>query len=451
MMTFVWLLLFSAGFVAAAWLGTYRLTRGRTWPHARRWLVGWSIKGLAVPMVLWMLMNIGVSWQLQPFMPEIQMAQNSGGDWLDEFLRVVGIGLFITSSYWAASTLGWVLARVQDDIEEEARKDFKALCWTCSLAMAVPALIILGLGGLPALGLGAAAILVPLAGYAPALLNPKKLPPIYARALARLKFGKYTEAEWEIIRELERCEDDFEGWMMLAELYANQFHDLAEAEHTVLGICAQPTVTASQLSVALHKLAEWHLKHGGDPVAARRALQTICDRLPGTHLARMARLRMNQLPASAVEFRQQQAPRPLPLPALGDSLDAEPAPAESKLEKEDAVAAANACVGTLKQNPNNVPARERLARLFAERLQQPDLAVEQITLLLNMPEQPEAQRAEWLGLLAAWQIKYRQDFEAARSILERIIREFPKTPQALAAQRRMQLLDAELRGGGVME
>jgi hypothetical protein len=193
------------------------------------------------------------------------------------------------------------------------------------------------------------------------------------------------------------------------------------------------------------------LKYGGDPVAARRALQKICDRLPGTHLARMAHLRMNQLPATAAEFRQQQAPRPLPLPALGDSLDDEPAPPESQLEKEDAVAAANACVGTLKQNPNNVPARERLARLFTERLQQPDLGIEQITLLLNMPEQPEGQRAEWLGLLAAWQIKYRQDSEAARGILERIMREFPKTPQALAAQRRLQLLDAELRGGGVTE
>jgi hypothetical protein len=441
MTTFFWLLLLGSAFITAAWLGAYRLTLGRTWPQTRRWLIGWSVKGLATPVLIWTLMNIGLSWELQPFMPEIQMAKNIGVDWVQEFLRAFGLGFFIVSSYWAVGTLGWVLAQVHAGIEEEPRKDFKALCWTCSLAMVAPALIILLLGGLPTLGLAAAAILVPLAGYAPVMLNPKKLPPIYARALARMKFGRYSEAEWEIIHELERCEDDFEGWMMLADLYANQFHDLGEAEQTIRGLCEQPTVTPSQLSVALHKLADWQLKQGGDPVAARRALQIICDRLPGSHLARMAHLRMNQLPSSAMELREQQSPRALPLPALGDSLDAGLLPASPPLEREDALAAANACVGTLKQNPNNIPARERLARLFAERLNQVDLGIEQINLLLNMPEEPQSKRAEWLGLIAAWQIKYRHDSAAARILLERIMNEFPQTPQALAARRRIQLLD----------
>src|SRR5436853_4352969 len=97
----------------------------------------------------------------------------------------------------------------------------------------------------------------PMAGYAAAVLHRRQTPPMYARAIARIKFGKYTEAEWEIIRELEKAENDFEGWMMLAELYANQFTDLAEAERTILEICDQPKLSPSQLSVALHKLADW--------------------------------------------------------------------------------------------------------------------------------------------------------------------------------------------------
>src|SRR5205823_4090341 len=121
------------------------------------------------------------------------------------------------------------------------------------------------------------------------------------RAIAKMKFGKYTEAEWEIIRELEKSEDDFEGWMMMAELYANHFHDLAEAEQTILEICDQPRTTLPQLSIALHRLADWHLKLACDPDAARRALQMICDRARGTHLARMAQLRLQQLPATAEE------------------------------------------------------------------------------------------------------------------------------------------------------
>src|SRR5205807_1274110 len=153
---------------------------------------------------------------------------------------------------------------------------------------------------------------VPIAGYAPNILKTKKLPPMYARAVAKMKFGKYSEAEWEIIRELEKCEDDFEGWLMLADLYATQFRDLTEAEQTVLEICDQPRTTPSQVSIALHRLADWHLKLAKDPEAARRALQMICDRLPGTHLAKMAMLRMNQLPLNAAELRVQEMHEPIP-------------------------------------------------------------------------------------------------------------------------------------------
>src|SRR5437899_7851710 len=133
----------------------------------------------------------------------------------------------------------------------------------------------------------------PMGIYGPSVLLPAKTPLMYARAIARMKFGKYDEAEWEIIRELEKREDDFEGWMMMADLYANHFHDLPEAEQTILEICDQRRTTTSQVSIALHRLADWHLNLANDPEAARRALQVICDRLRGSHLAHMAQLRIN--------------------------------------------------------------------------------------------------------------------------------------------------------------
>jgi len=142
---------------------------------------------------------------------------------------------------------------------------------------------------------------------------------MYSRAIARMKFGKYGEAEKEIISQLEKCEDDFEGWMMLADLYANQFDDLAGAEQTILEVCDQPRTTHSQLSIALHRLADWQLKSAGDPDVARRTLQMICDRLPGTHLARMAQLRIHQLPRTAVELRDEQTARPIPCPRSATS------------------------------------------------------------------------------------------------------------------------------------
>jgi hypothetical protein len=441
---FLALVFLSGAAVAGAWRLSHRLTPEHRHPQLRVWLLRWAVKGLLVPLAIWALMNVGLSWRLQPFMPQVQAAQNSGGGWMPQYLRILAIGLFVISSYWAALTLGWLLVEAGRASEGDTRAQFKGLCLSCLIAMVVPALLLAVFGGWPLLGLAGVALLAPMAGYGAQALHLKQTPPMYARAIGRMKLGKYSEAEWEIIRELEKCEDDFQGWMMLATLYADHFHDLPEAEQIILEICEQPRTTPSQLSVALHKLADWHLRQG-DPAAARRALAMIGQRLPGSHLAHMAQLRMNQLPVSAAELRRQQAASPIPLPALSDTLDAAPPPPVSDTDRRQAAAEANDCVEILRGDPNNVPARERLARLFAERLGQPDLGIEQVTLLLDLPDQPDARRAEWLGLIAAWHLRYRQDAEAGRKVLERLIRECPATPQALFARRRLQLLDAPPR------
>ena len=130
------------------------------------------------------------------------------------------------------------------------------------------------------------------------------------------------------------------------------------------------------------------------------------------------------------------------MPALGDSIDQEPPPPLTEQERKAAAEEANTCVELLNYDPKNVQAREKLARLFTERLDQPDLGIEQINLLLEVPDQPEVRRAEWLGLLAAWHIRHRQDTQTARALLEQLIREHPSAPQVFAARRRLQLLDA---------
>jgi len=441
---FIGLTFLGAVFVAATWGLSWRLVPEHRRGQQLRWLLAWSIKGLILPASLWAIMNIGLSWDLQPFMPQIQAAKNSGGEWFPEFLRVLGTGFFIVSSYWAAATLGWSVVNARVGLEGEARSDFKALCWTALLGMFLPATIIVLLGGWPTIGFAATVILTPLAGYAPSILQRKKMPPMYARAIANLNFGKYTEAEWEIINQLEKCEDDFEGWMMMAELYANHFHNMAEAEQTVLEVCDHPRTTTSELSVALQKLADWQLKFAQDPDAARRALRMICDRLPGTHLARMAQLRINQLPPTAEDLREQREHKPIPMPALGDTLDEESPPLDSELDYDAAVESATGCIEKLKQDPNNIATREKLARIFTERLHQAELGIEQITLLLNMSGQADAKRAEWLSLAAAWHIKYRHDPETGRNILEQLIREFPQSAQAFAARRRIRLMAARV-------
>jgi hypothetical protein len=429
--------------IAASWGMAYQLTP----PHKRtqhtRWLVGWAIKGVAVPLLVWALMNFGLSWELPPFMPQIQAAQNKGAGWFLEFLAVVAGGLFFICSYWAPGTLGWALARMYRGLDADGRANMKDLCRTWAIGMSIPVLVLAFFGGWWTLGLAAFALLAPIGGTAPRMLGPVKLPPMYARAIARMKFGKYAEAEWEIIRELEKREDDFQGWMMLAELYATRFHDLPEAEQTILEICDQPRTSPSQLSIALHRLADWQLEMAGDPDPARRSLQMICDRLPGSHLAHMAQLRLKQLPATPEALREEQTVRPIPLPALGDHFDEAAGQPQSPGDRAKAAEAAKDCVERLNRDPNNIPARETLARLLAEQLQQAERGIEQLTLLLGLPGQPERTRAEWCSLIAAWHLKHRHDVEAGRGMLERIIREFPRSPQALAARRRLQLMAAD--------
>src|ERR1039458_7940120 len=414
---FLFLFVLSASSVAAGWVLTYGLTPEARRAQLLRPLLLWSGKGLLIPGAIWALMNIGLSWNLQPFMPQIQAARNLGNPWVPAYLRVVAMGLFIISSFWTTVTLAWALLEAGARTEGDTRAHFKALCLTCFIAMVLPALLLVIFGGWSLLGLAGIILLTPMAGYGASVLHAKQMPPMYARAIARMKFGKYPDAEREIIRELEKREDDFDGWLMLADLYANQFNDLPEAEQSILEICDQPKTTPSQLSVALHRLADWHLQRAGDPAAARRALQMICDRLPGTHLARMAQLRISQLPATAAELRRQKSATTIPLPALGDSIDRAPAPPESAMERHKAAEAANACVEILKRDPNNVPARERLARIFAEHLDQPDHGIEQFTLRVAIPDQRAPRRAEWLGLIAAWHIRYRQDADAGWEVV----------------------------------
>src|SRR5215475_13386636 len=98
---FIALSALSAAIVAGVCTMVYRLTPEHRRRSQMRWLVSWFIKGLALPLLLWMLMNIGLSWNLQPFMPQIQAAKIAGDPWIFHFLGYVGCGLFIVGSYWS--------------------------------------------------------------------------------------------------------------------------------------------------------------------------------------------------------------------------------------------------------------------------------------------------------------------------------------------------------------
>jgi hypothetical protein len=412
-------------------------------PTVNRQFLFWTCKGLVIPLLVWVLINCGIVPGMPVLLPEIALTKSRGGGWIRLLFRSCAPVLLITSSYWAAITIVWLQSLVAVRVRDRRELRAQVIFWgTMFLPVAALIYYLLGPAGL---GLALLVWLLPGMHATLPLALKKKIPPSYARATARIKFGKYKDAEQEVLQQLERSSDDVEGWMMLADLYANHFNDLPEADRTVRELCGQPNVLGIQVSLALHRLADWHLNLADDPARARRALEEVCLRLPGTHFARMARQRIDQLPATPEELREQRKTKTFKLPALRDDLEHPVGATPAEGDCVQAKAQADRCVERLKQNPNDSEARERFATILAESLGEVDLAVEQLDLLLAMPDQPVQKSAEWLARSAAWQLKCCQNPAAARVRLEQLVREFSQTPQAFAAQRRLALLEREER------
>jgi len=429
-------MILAGSFIMAAFHYWKRLGDDEWTEDEWRLFLRWVWTGAAVPFALWLVLNTGLPGP--PVWPSITPMSAGVGAWWKSFDDAAAAGLFFISSYWAGVTFVWLLGRVFERTDD--RRTFLGMCFAWSLLLVPGALIIVGVGGWGLAGMAMMLCGVALVHTTLPLKRVKPPAPCYSRALARISFGKYDEAELEVIRELETCENDFDGWMMLAELYATHFNDLPGAEQTVRDLCEQPTTMPGQVSIALHRIADWHLKLAHDPVAARHALERICARMPGTHMDKMARMRLNQLPATREELLERERGKPLHLPHVSEESEVGTPQA---LPREQAATAANECVEALRKNPDDVAAREKFAGLLAESLGDAKTAIEQLELLLAMPDQPPAKRGEWLLLKAGWHARYLDDLEMAKLVYQEIMRDFPNSAPAFGAQRRLNLLNLQ--------
>lgn len=443
--TFVFLALLAVGLAAAVWILSLQLSGAAGRPADILWLKTWIAKGVLVPWFVWCLMNMGMGWWLPPYMPQISKAMYAGKPWFALFLGAAGTGVCVLTSFWAAATLAWTLVATSIRLRDEDRAGFHGLCLTVIVALGWVAVGVCLLGGFAWAGLAALTILMPIAHFASNVFDRPKRLPSYSRAIAKMKFGKYADAEREVLSQLDQAEDDFQGWLMLASLYAEQFNDLPEAEQTILELCDQPNTNASQAAVALNRLADWHLRIGRNPVAARSALQIICSQFKNSHVARMAQIRIAQLPPSREALEAETRTGTVTLPALGDVLD-QPARVDTpSLPRQKAMELANSLSNRLQRDPNDVASRERFARVLADHLDKAGEATKQLELLLELPDQAAEKRAAWLSLIAAYHLKHLSQPERARIFLERLVSEFPGTVQAMAARRRLELLSRSRR------
>jgi len=267
--------------------------------------------------------------------------------------------------------------------------------------------------------------------------------PSYSSAVGLLKFGRFEQAEKAIIAQLEEAEDDYTGWMMLAELYALHFRDLPTADRTVHDLCAQPNVNASQVSAALHKLADWYLVVDENPAAARSVLEEVELQYPNTHLAHMTHQRLRRLPASRAELQASKQASTIRL-RPGAAAVAGFAPLTTS-DAEFATRRAEQLADKLASNPGDARIQEELARLLEGPLKRPTEGMDHLRQLLLLRGFSKEQRGEWLNLLATWQLRHQRDAVDGRKTLDQVVRDHAGTEAADQAAKRLQMLAIEDR------
>jgi hypothetical protein len=406
----------------------------------KRLLYDWTVKGIAFPALVWAFVNLGLSRKFPPFVPRLAEAQAHHWPWFFGWIEAAILGSMAVAFCWAAVTYCWIfgiiLARSQQKLELALTAGLAGLISGPTGAIMVyyfgphtaPAAVTIFLLPIVHLTLHHAEVFVPA--------------PTYSKAMARIKFGKYSEAEWAVINELEKSDKDFDGWMLLAELYATKYRKMTDSAQVILDICNDPNTQPVQISLACHKLADWQLEIWENPDGARNALELLCRKVPNSHFAKMAQQRISQLPRDEKELEERKKPKPMRLPSLREEFK----PTVSREDPGAKITAktdADRLVEKLTEDPNDFDARERLARILAEELNQPDLAIEQLNLLIELADPSDEQKGKWLAQIAAWELYLKNDPERFRTVLKQIIADYPQTSHAFAAQRRLYLLDMD--------
>lgn len=277
--------------------------------------------------------------------------------------------------------------------------------------------------------------------------------PLYSMSEARRKQGRYDDAILEVMRQLDRFPTDFQGWMLLAEIHAEDKRDAVTAIETVDELLTQPGHNQKNIAFALNRCADWELKLNQSPEGAMQSLQRIVDEMPDTEFAQVALQRLAHL-ASPESVAVHQEAQPIALRSFDSRLGLrtpaakEPAGGENAPELSDEVAGSNArdLLQRLESFPADNDSRERLAILYAGHYKRLDLAREQLEQLITAPNQPAKQVVHWLNLMTDLQMKADGDVEQARGILQRITELFPQSAYAENALNRIAYLNLEKRG-----
>lgn len=267
--------------------------------------------------------------------------------------------------------------------------------------------------------------------------------PLFSMVEARRKRGRYAEAAELMRQQLEEFPTHFRGQMVLAEILANDLHELDRAASVIEELVLQENHPPRNVAFALTQLADWHLKYLKDTAAARSCFERILSRFPGTAEAHTAEQRLARLAGTeallACPARRIEAP--VADPHLGVRLQPVPRPVTDPDPDEQAAA----LISQLEQYPHDNQAREELALLYAGPFQRPDLAVGQFEQLIAQPHAPATHVARWCNRIADIYLALPNGEAEARRVLQGLIARNPEAAAATAAERRLSTLAFEAR------
>lgn len=269
--------------------------------------------------------------------------------------------------------------------------------------------------------------------------------PFYSSARAKRMRGDFLGAKADIREQLARFPTDVEGQMLLAELEAQDIHDLRAAEIVVQRFIAQKGHAPANIAYALNSMADWHLKQAQDRDAAQACFEKIIELMPESEWAlrasqRIAHLASPEMLLGAEARRSYKVTHIEGDPGLEQKWGANLAPEENGDDM------AVKYVKHLEEFPHDTEIREKLARLYAEHYHRLDLAESQLEQLIQYPNQPAKQVVKWLDMLADLQVKHGATYETTRATLQRIIDFCPGAGAATVAQNRIERLRLEFKG-----
>ena len=276
--------------------------------------------------------------------------------------------------------------------------------------------------------------------------EPPESKPVYSIAVAKRKTHRQLEAIVAIREQLAKFPNDFEGVLLLANIQAEDMNDLPGAEITLNNFCNSPGAPDRQVVAALTQIADWHLKKTVDIDAARTALQKIVARFPDTEIALRAEQRLAHLGGTEKIILAQHDRQAMAVPEGVNNIGLLDSTEFLRPKEIEPGKLAAVHVKHLEQHPHDSEVRERLAIIYAKDFKRLDLATLELTQLINESRHTPKQVAHWLNLLANFQVELGADVATVAATLEKIVSQFPDSPVAELAQRRLARLNLEFKG-----